>query len=84
MTKHTPLIIRKLANNADQYEVGGEVFEAKELFMLLVSKHRNGECGEIPLRFIGSETKLCDIGQSDNYVKAIPSFSNEDENDIPF
>ena len=26
--------------------------------MLLVSKHRNGELGEIPLRFIHEQTKL--------------------------
>jgi len=41
-----------------QYEVGSETFPSNGLFMLLVSKHRNGELGEIPLRFIHEQTKL--------------------------
>lgn len=40
------------------YEVGNELFDTKGLFLLLVSKHRNGELGEIPLRFIHEQTKL--------------------------
>ena len=42
----------------DNYEIEGRDFETNGLFMLLVSKHRNGELGEIPLRFIHEQTKL--------------------------
>ena len=42
----------------DNYEVGNEHFETKGLFLLVVAKHRNGELGEIPLRFIHEQTKL--------------------------
>ena len=42
----------------DNYEVGGESFDSSGLFMLLIAKHRNGELGEIPLRFIHEQTKL--------------------------
>lgn len=42
----------------ETYEVGNQIFEAKGLFMLIIAKHRNGELGEIPLTFIGEQTKL--------------------------
>jgi len=42
----------------ETYEVGSETFNASGLFMLIVSKHRNGELGEIPLSFIHTQTKL--------------------------
>jgi len=42
----------------ETYEVGSETFDASGLFMLIVSKHRNGELGEIPLTFIHTQTKL--------------------------
>jgi replicative DNA helicase len=42
----------------EQYEIGGHTIESNGLFMLLIAKHRNGSLGEIPLRFIGSQTKL--------------------------
>lgn len=42
----------------DNYEVGNENFDTHGLFLLIVAKHRNGELGEIPLRFIHEQTKL--------------------------
>jgi replicative DNA helicase len=42
----------------DEYEVGNETFDSKGLFMLLVAKHRNGEVGEIPLKFLHEQTKV--------------------------
>jgi replicative DNA helicase len=42
----------------EHYEVGGTEFETHGLFMLLIAKHRNGELGEIPLKFIHEQTKL--------------------------
>lgn len=56
----------------EQYEVGSETFDSKGLFMLIISKHRNGELGEIPLTFIHEQTKL--INHSFN------SFDNEENN----
>jgi len=41
-----------------EYEIDNTQFETKGLFMLLISKHRNGELGEIPLTFIHEQTKL--------------------------
>lgn len=43
------------------YSAGGMSWDSKGLFMLIVAKHRNGELGEIPLRFIHELTKI------DNY-----------------
>ena len=44
--------------NIESYEIGGEIFESKGLFMLIIAKHRNGELGEIPLTFIHEQTKI--------------------------
>jgi replicative DNA helicase len=53
----------------DSYEIDGNVFESHGLFMLLISKHRNGELGEIPLKFIHQFTKITnhdyDVEQSE-------------------
>jgi replicative DNA helicase len=53
----------------DSYEIDGNVFESHGLFMLLISKHRNGELGEIPLKFIHQFTKITnhdyDVQQSE-------------------
>ena len=46
------------------YEVGNEHFNTHGLFLLLVAKHRNGELGEIPLRFIHEQTKLTNYSNS--------------------
>ena len=44
----------------ENYEVDQESFSTRGLFMLIVAKHRNGELGEIPLRFIHEQTLLTD------------------------
>lgn len=67
--------------NIDNYEVGNELFETKGLFMLLIAKHRNGELGEIPLRFIHEQTKIVNYYENntvnENYQLEIkPSILN--------
>jgi replicative DNA helicase len=42
----------------DNYEIGGEAFDSKGLFMLIIAKHRNGELGEVPLTFVHSQAKI--------------------------
>jgi replicative DNA helicase len=42
----------------DSYEIDGIQLDANGLFMLIWAKHRNGELGEIPLKFIKHLTKL--------------------------
>jgi replicative DNA helicase len=54
----------------DTYEVGGDMFDTSGLFMLLISKHRNGELGEIPLKFIHAQTKLTNLIYTSNYVES--------------
>ena len=44
--------------NISDYEVGGTSFQTDGLFMFIIAKHRNGELGEVPLRFIHEQTKL--------------------------
>jgi replicative DNA helicase len=51
----------------ETYEVGSETFDANGLFMLIVSKHRNGELGEIPLKFIHNQTKLKNYDSDENF-----------------
>jgi replicative DNA helicase len=57
----------------DNYEIGGEIFDSKGLFMLIIAKHRNGELGEVPLTFVHAQTKLANhgYGQEDNSYKNI-------------
>ena len=42
----------------DNYELNGNNIDTNGLFMLLVSKHRNGELGEIPLLFIHNQAMI--------------------------
>jgi replicative DNA helicase len=42
----------------ETYQIGNNTFDTNGLFMLIVAKHRNGELGEIPLRFIHEQTKI--------------------------
>jgi|688.fasta_scaffold74668_4 replicative DNA helicase len=42
----------------EQYEIGGDTFDTNGLFMFIISKHRNGELGEIPLKFLHEQTKI--------------------------
>jgi replicative DNA helicase len=57
----------------DTYEVGGTEFDTSGLFMLLISKHRNGELGEIPLKFIHAQTKLTNLFSSPNSTNELNS-----------
>jgi replicative DNA helicase len=57
----------------DTYEVGGTEFETSGLFMLLISKHRNGELGEIPLKFIHAQTKLTNLFSAPNSTNELNS-----------
>jgi replicative DNA helicase len=50
----------------DNYEVGNQSFDTLGLFMLIIAKHRNGELGEIPLRFIHEQTKLTNLSFNRN------------------
>jgi replicative DNA helicase len=68
----------------ETYEVGGEQFASEGLFMCIVAKHRNGELGEIPLRFIGNQTKVTNYQQEEevNYTNLTRISSISD--DMPF
>lgn len=60
--------------------IGDREFDAKGLFMLIVAKHRNGELGEIPLKFVGEQAKITNLdeGFSNNnstFVQEIPERS---------
>lgn len=60
----------------EQYDLDGETFDAKGLFLLLIAKHRNGELGEIPLKFLHEQTKLVNHGNTfGNYEEP---FSNDE------
>jgi replicative DNA helicase len=45
----------------ESYEIGERSFDANGLFMLLISKHRNGELGEVPLQFIHEQAKVTNL-----------------------
>jgi replicative DNA helicase len=53
----------------DNYEVGGSEFETEGLFMLLIEKHRNGELGEVPLKFIHAQAKVTNLFTSNDDSK---------------
>ena len=61
----------------EQYEVGNQNFASHGLMMLLVAKHRNGELGEIPLKFIHEQAKLDNFNLTNNYTQ---SNTNSEEN----
>ena len=72
--------------------MGNEHFDTHGLFLLLVAKHRNGELGEIPLRFIHEQTKLTNYSNSNfdpiepnkNFDEKISTFVQEEvKDDIP-
>ena len=50
-----------------EYEVGNQHFDTHGLFLLLVAKNRNGEIGEIPLKFIHEQTKLTNYDSNFSY-----------------
>ena len=53
----------------DSYEVGGSEFQTEGLFMLLIEKHRNGELGEIPLKFVHAQAKVTNLFSSPKDVQ---------------
>lgn len=60
----------------EQYELSNKQIPTTNLMMLIVSKHRNGELGEIPMSFLGQFTKVCN---HDMFEKnsAIPEVKNK-------
>jgi len=42
----------------EEYEINGETYPSRGLFLLLVAKHRNGSLGDIPLRFVHKNTNI--------------------------
>ena len=63
----------------EQYEVGGQMLEADGLFMLIVAKHRNGELGEVPLKFIGEQTKITNYDMFTQSNEPTPTQSERQE-----
>lgn len=43
--------------------IGDREFSAQGLFVLIVAKHRNGELGEIPLKFVGEQAKITNLDE---------------------
>jgi replicative DNA helicase len=84
----------------DNYEVGDTDFQTDGLFMLLIEKHRNGELGEVPLKFIHAQAKVTNLIYNKSYEdnlnnstfvqpsnNALVNARNEnnfDEQDYPF
>ena len=67
----------------ENYEVGNNSFDSNGLFMLIIAKHRNGELGEIPLRFIHEQTKLTNHEFSSNYFKEKAPYIGEKKIEKP-
>jgi replicative DNA helicase len=44
--------------NIENYDIENESITTDGLFMLIVAKHRNGELGEVPLKFVHRLTKV--------------------------
>ncbi len=42
----------------NDYELGGEIISAEQLFIFILAKFRNGQTGEIKARWIGSNTAI--------------------------
>jgi replicative DNA helicase len=68
----------------ETYEVDGEQFSSDGLFMCIVAKHRNGELGEIPLRFIGSQTKITNYQEEENQFSGLKKITQVITTDTPF
>jgi len=76
-----------------EYQIGNEVMNTDGLFMFIIAKHRNGELGEIRLKFIGNLTKVTNYEDAPYSASAgltpNPEFSslikiNKSEEDLPF
>ena len=66
----------------EQYEIAGHTIDSNGLFMFIIAKHRNGSLGEIPLKFIGSQTKLTNHNidfrnHSNTFVQEDKNLNNE-------
>ena len=60
----------------DNYELDDTMFESEGLFILIIAKHRNGELGEIPLKFIHAQTKLINHTFNDNFSQPQKTITN--------
>jgi replicative DNA helicase len=61
----------------DNYEIGNNTFDANGLFMLIIAKHRNGELGEVPLKFISEQTKITNLDFKSDFDKEEPLDTNK-------
>lgn len=67
----------------EQYEIGANSFDTKGLFMFLVAKHRNGELGEIPMKFIHEQAKVTNYDfNSNSNTNTIYSPNTKNENKV--
>jgi hypothetical protein len=44
--------------------------------MLIIAKHRNGELGEVPLKFISEQTKITNLDFKSDFDKEEPQNKN--------
>jgi len=65
----------------EEYYVGNQEFDVKNLFMLIAAKNRNGKVGEIPLTFIQELTKVVNHNE---YYEQIPVMNNALKNSRNF
>jgi len=56
----------------DSYEIDGQIFDAKGLFMFIIAKYRNGACGEIPMNFIGRQTMVTNWTENPEFESHTP------------
>lgn len=59
-----------------EYELDGVEFDTSGLFLLIVSKHRNGGLGEIPLSFIKSQAKIADYNPNNFSMGGVANENN--------
>lgn len=60
----------------EDYQIGNNYYDSTELFVFIIAKHRNGELGEMPLRFIGENTKITNFNSNTNYSPSFVESSN--------
>jgi replicative DNA helicase len=61
----------------EEYEINGETYPSRGMFLLLVAKHRNGSLGDIPLRFIHQNTNIVNNPNFLPQLKDVPQISNQ-------
>jgi replicative DNA helicase len=73
-----------------EYDWGGTILDTQNLFMCIVSKHRNGVLGEIPLSFYGEYTQVTNHNLNNslysggfNSSNSIPSSDESNSNQFP-